>query len=181
MWSMRFEAKHRVFKSTLKNFKNITVSLAKKHQMSIASNWETSPLNHVEYGPLKTFNVDNEENGEMFAQALPAEAKDIFSTNWVKISGVEYRAGLVICSGTEQEMPVFCRIKKMLLVNSVIYFIVNKLMVDHFSEHFHAYNVFESDEKDVMKADCLQIYKPFDLQSAYGEDDSLYIVPLFSL
>ncbi|KAK2864168.1 hypothetical protein Q7C36_003322 [Tachysurus vachellii] len=88
MWSMRFEAKHRVFKSTLKNFKNITVSLAKKHQMS---NWETSPLNHVEYGPLKTFNVDNEENGEMFAQALPDVAKDIFSTNWVKISGVEYR------------------------------------------------------------------------------------------
>ncbi|KAK2843712.1 hypothetical protein Q7C36_011927 [Tachysurus vachellii] len=181
MWSMRFEAKHRVFKSTLKNFKNITVSLAKKHQMSIAPNWETSPLNHVEYGPLKTFNVDNEENGEMFAQALPDVAKDIFSTNWVKISGVEYRAGLVICSGTEQEMPVFCRIKKMLLVNSVIYFIVNKLMVDHFSEHFHAYNVFESDEKDVIKADCLQIYKPFDLQSAYGGDDSLYIVPLFSL
>jgi len=79
--------------------------------MSIASNCETSPLNHAEYKPLKTFNVDNEENSEMFAQALPAEAKDI-STNWVKISGVEYRAGLVIWSGTEQEMPVFCGIKK---------------------------------------------------------------------
>lgn len=59
---MRFEAKHRVFKSTLK-LKNITVSLAKKHQMSIAANWETSSLNHIEYGPLKTFNVDNEESG----------------------------------------------------------------------------------------------------------------------
>lgn len=47
MWSMRGDAKHRVFKSTLKNFKNITVSLAKKHQMSKAYKWETSPLNHV--------------------------------------------------------------------------------------------------------------------------------------
>ena len=54
-------------------------------------------------------------------------------------------------------------------------------MVDHFSEHFHAYNVFESDEKNVMKADGLQIYKPFDWQSAYGGDNSLYIVPLCSL
>jgi len=54
----------------------------------------------------------------------------------------------------------------MLLVNSVIYFIVNKLMVDHFSEHFHAYNMFESDAKDVKKEDCLQMYKPIDLQSA---------------
>ena len=32
VWSMRGEAKHRVFKDTLKTFKNITVSLAKKHQ-----------------------------------------------------------------------------------------------------------------------------------------------------
>ena len=71
----------------------------------------------------------------------------------------------VICSGTEQEIlfTSFAELKKILLVNSVIYFIVNKLMIDHFSEHFHAYNVFESDEKDVMKADCIQMYKPFDL------------------
>ena len=54
--------------------------------MSIASNWETSPLNHVEYGPLKTFNVDNKENCEMFTQALPAVAKDIFSTKqWGRV------------------------------------------------------------------------------------------------
>lgn len=53
-------------------------------------------------------------------------------------------------------MPVFCRIKNIILVNSVIYFMVNKLMVDHFSEHLHAYNVFESDEKNVMKADSLE-------------------------
>ena len=54
-------------------------------------------------------------------------------------------------------------------------------MVDHFSEHFHAYRVFEGEEKDVIKADSLVMYKPFDLQSAYGGDESLYIVPLFSL
>ena len=58
---MRGEAKHRVFKDTLKTFKNITVSLAKKHQTSIAYKWETCPFNHVEYGPLKLFNVDDGE------------------------------------------------------------------------------------------------------------------------
>lgn len=36
MWSMRFEAKHKMFKDSFKNFKNITKSLAKKHQMAIA-------------------------------------------------------------------------------------------------------------------------------------------------
>jgi len=178
MWSMRFEAKHKVFKNTLKNFKNITKSLAKKHQMSIGYHWETSPLNHIEYGPLKSYIVDD----AIFVQALHAAVlKDIFSTNWVKISGTEYRTGLIICSETDDDMPGFCRIKKILLVDSVIYFEVNKLVVDHFNEHFHAYQVYESDEKDLIKADSLVIYKPFDLQSAYGEDESLYIVPLFCL
>lgn len=94
---MRFEAKHKVFKNTLKNFKNITKSLAKKHQMSIAYHWETLSLNHIEYGPLKSFTVDNEDS-DMFARAAHAVPKDIFSANWVKISGTEFRTGLIICS-----------------------------------------------------------------------------------
>ena len=73
MWSMRFEAKHKVFKNTLKNFKNITKSLAKKHQMSIGYHWETSPLNHIEYGPLKPFHFD--EDSERIARALHARAE----------------------------------------------------------------------------------------------------------
>jgi hypothetical protein len=173
---MRFEAKHKVFKNTLKNFKNITKSLAKKHQMSIGYHWETSPLNHMEYGPLKPFHFDSER----FARALHAVPKDIFSTNWVRISGTEYRTGLVVCRGIEHEMPVFCRIQKIILVDSVMYFLVTKLVVDHFSERFHAYQVFESDDKDVIKADSLEMYKPFALQNAYGRDVSQYIVPLFS-
>ena len=181
MWSMRFEAKHKVFKNTLKNFKNITKSLAKKHQMAIGYHWETSPLNHVEYGPLKSFYVDNEV-GDLFTQAMHgAVPNDIFYTNWVTICGTEYRTGLVVCSKIECEMPVFCKIQKVLLVDSVIYFLVSKLEVDHFSEHFHAYLVFERDEKEVIKAESLVMYKPYDLQNAYGGDESLYIVPLFSL
>lgn len=42
----------------------------------------------------------------------------------------------------------------------------------------HACQGDESDEKDVMEADSLVI---FDLQSAYGEDESRYIVSLLSL
>lgn len=71
-----------------------------------------------------------------------AELEDTFS--WVTISGTEYRIGLAICSESEHEMPV--------LASSVVYFVVSKLVVDHFSEDFHAYQVFESDEKDVIRA-----------------------------
>ena len=37
VWSMRYEAKHKFFKSSIKNFKNITKSLAKKHQIAVES------------------------------------------------------------------------------------------------------------------------------------------------
>lgn len=78
-------------------------------------------------------------------------------------------------------MPVFCRIEKNIVVDGVICFRVNNLVVDHFNEHFHAYKVFESKDKDVVKVDSLVIYKPFDLQRAYSGDESQYIVPLCSL
>lgn len=116
MWRMRFEAKQRVCKNTLKNFKNITKSLAKKHKMS-RYHWETSPLNHTEYGPLKLFRLDTEKDTDVFTRALNvAVPKDIFSANWVKISGTEYRVGLIICTEIEHEMTVFCRIKKNSLI-----------------------------------------------------------------
>ena len=102
------------------------MSLAKKHQASIAYKWETCPFNNVEYGPLKLFNVEDEE---MITQGLPA-AEDTFSANWVIMNGTEYRAGLVICCGSKHDMPVFCSIKKIVLVNSVTFFLVNKLFVE---------------------------------------------------
>lgn len=40
VWSMRFEAKHKFFKNCIKNFKNLTVSLAKNHQFAVAYHWE---------------------------------------------------------------------------------------------------------------------------------------------
>lgn len=182
MWSMRFEAKHRVFKNMMKNFKNITKSFAKKHQIAIACHWETSALNNSEYGPIKAINLCDIDSGEILAQFLNVSMhKDIFSTNWVKINGIEYRQGLVICSSIKDDMPVFSKITKILLVDCVIFFAVMKLHIDSFSEHFHAYKVFDGEEKDFIKADCLEFNKPFDLQSAYGIDEGKYIVPLFSL
>ncbi|CAI5668325.1 unnamed protein product [Oreochromis niloticus] len=180
-WSMRFEAKHKVFKNTVKNFKNVTKSLARKHQIFIGYHWETSPLNHIEYGPLKSFNLDREDNTQMFARALHAAPRDLFSSSWIKFSGTEYRKGLIICINVENEMPVFGRITTILLADSTTFFLVDKLLVDNFNEHFHAYRVFETDEKDVIKADNLIIYKPFDLQHAHTGVDCLYVVPLFYL
>lgn len=176
VWSMRCEAKHKVFKNTIKNFKNITKSLAKKHQLSIAGHWDMTPVNHIEYGPLKSAALDKDEVADLH----DVDPKDLFFVNWVKISGTEYRPGLIVCTEVNDEMPVFCKISKILLVKSDIYFVTDKLTVDCFSEHFHAYEVYEANERNVVKADRLVVYKPFDLQMAYHTSD-LYIVPTCSI
>ena len=51
IWTMRFEAKHTFFQDCVKNLKNVTVSLAKKHQFAVAYHWECLTSKAVESGP----------------------------------------------------------------------------------------------------------------------------------
>lgn len=85
---------------------------------------------HMSFG-LKTklltayssFMFNSEDDSGMFAQILHIESvpQDICSSYWV-ISLTEYRAGLILCSEFEHEMPVFYRMKKIL----GSYFLVKK-------------------------------------------------------
>ncbi|KAK3739661.1 hypothetical protein QZH41_014201, partial [Actinostola sp. cb2023] len=62
-WCIRFEAKHNFFKKlaiTIGNFKNITLTLAKRHQQWLCYHLQTSPghlgtfiTKGVEFGPGK--------------------------------------------------------------------------------------------------------------------------------
>lgn len=57
------------FSQILKNFKNITKCVANEHQIPRAYHWEIARSNRIGYGPLKLFNVDNEDSSDVFAQA----------------------------------------------------------------------------------------------------------------
>lgn len=59
-------------------------------------------------------------------------SNDVFSTSWVKVDGVEYRAGLVICTAVEDDLSVFCEISDVLLVENLIYLLANKLFTEIF-------------------------------------------------
>ncbi|XDV29615.1 hypothetical protein PO909_032707 [Leuciscus waleckii] len=53
VWTMRYEAKHRFFKKNQqKKIKNLTKSLAKKHQLAIAYHWEHCTIKGIESGPV---------------------------------------------------------------------------------------------------------------------------------
>ena len=63
--SMRYEAKHKFFKSSIKNFKNVTKSLAKKHQIAVAYHWESLSAKGIESGSVKTKILTDVENGDL--------------------------------------------------------------------------------------------------------------------
>ena len=64
-----------MFKNIFFIFKNITKSLAKKHQMAIALHWETFPLKQNEYGPIQSYHFidENVVNNEMLEMILSKE------------------------------------------------------------------------------------------------------------
>lgn len=90
------------------------------------------------------------------------------------MDGMEYREGLLVCNKMEHEMPVLCKITKIIIVDNIVHLLLDRVHTDNFSEHYHAFTVFDGFDD---KVDDLKLYKPFVLQSA---DESLY-VPLFDM
>lgn len=178
MSTIRFEAKHKFFKDMTKNFKNLTKSMAKAHQLAIGSYWNTLELHRFERGPTKPF-IDEEYDVSEYLTTVNALHHDVFQTSWVKVDGCEYKEGLLVCTAVEDELPVFCKIVKILFVDNDILFLVQEMMTDCFSEHFHAFKVLNSEERYfVLKCCDLHSPKCFAMQNAYGPDNELYIVPV---
>lgn len=63
--------------------------------------------------PYSSYMFHSEDDSGMHAQILHIEPvpQDICSSIFVLISWKEYRAGLILCSEFEHEMPVFYRMK----------------------------------------------------------------------
>ena len=180
-WSTRFEAKHKCFfKNTVKNFKNITKTLAQKHQMAIAYHWESLPLKSIESGPVKTVKVYELKNGDMVADNLHIDMNcEVDAVSWVACYGTEYRPGLIVCSKIADGMPIFSKISDIIVFAGNYFLAVEHFETLGFDEHFHSYHVAKGNEFDasLLRVDQLQFFQPFDLQRTYGfERNDLYVV-----
>ena len=69
-WCMRYEAKHNFFKTQLKSFKNITKTLAKKHQRYMALNLESINQCRLTIGPGKMLQLNKLKEGLKLLQNL---------------------------------------------------------------------------------------------------------------
>ncbi|XP_054874290.1 uncharacterized protein LOC118469776 [Amphiprion ocellaris] len=100
MWCMRYEAKHNFFKKQLKCFKNITLTLAKKHQSCMAMYQETNSKERLTLGSGKTLMLDELQERPDVASKFGAvlSTASVYSAKWIKHQGTEYHCDFIVCT-----------------------------------------------------------------------------------
>ena len=180
-WCMRYEAKHNFFKTQLKSFKNITKTLAKKHQRYMALNWESFSQCRLTIGPGKIVQLrELKEGPEIAAKLNAAMSNNVLSVKWVKHYGTEYRPGLLVCVEVADEMPVFCKIRTLIVKDEQVILTGSVVETICFDEHYHAFKIVFKPFQALKVLDVQELlyFKPVDVQMAYGTtDSSLFIVP----
>lgn len=180
MWSMRYEAKHYYFKKQLKSFKNITLSLARKHQSSMAINLEVFSKDRLTLGPGKMMEISDLIGGPDVAKKLGTSSTRVYSAKWIKYHGTEYRRDFCVCIAVSFDMPVFCQIKAIVVRDDDVLFCGWLMETLCFDDHFSAFMVrlHPSRLLKVLNISEIFYFKPYDVQMKYGTtDSSLYIVP----
>lgn len=177
-WCMRYEAKHNVFKKQLKSFKNITKTLAKKHQCQMAYIWQTFDPNAMKFGPGKMVPLNEMEVGAEMAGKLNVSTwTKVLNVKWVKHCGNTYRSGLAVCVQVQNDMPVFHVIQNIVIKDEHILLITTALKTLCLDEHIHAYKVADTEAPYVLEIKDILHHKLFDILMSYGYDSDLFIVP----
>lgn len=87
------------------------------------------------------------------------------TTSWVKSYGTEYQPGMYVCSGVENEMPLFNRIVSVIVKEDNAYLLTCKVSTTYFDDHLNAFSIEEkSDVFTLICVDDLPYYRPYDFQ-----------------
>ena len=99
---------------------------------------------------------------------------------WVKHHGTEYRHDLIVCVEVAIEMPVFCKIKTIVVKDEQVILIGSDVETICFDEHYHAFKVVLKPGGALNMFDVKELFyfKPVDVLMTYGTTDCfIYIVP----
>jgi len=146
LWSMRFEAKHRISKisaNTSSNRRNICKTLAIKHQLQLNDMFLKGTLsNAIEIGPSK-FVIDTEVE-EIKKHNIQIDSKNLLiKSPWILVKGTKYKTKMVlICNIEENGLPKCCIIGQIYLYdNKHVIFKCVELETIVFDEHIFSYEV----------------------------------------
>lgn len=131
MWCMRYEA-----------FKNITKTLAKKHQSCMAKYWESFSQYRLTLGLGKIVELGELKGGPEIALKLGVVMSEmVYAVKWIKHHGTEYHPDFIVCKEVVCEMPVFCKIKTLAVKDENVLLCGTLMETICFDEHYYAFTV----------------------------------------
>lgn len=144
---MRFEAKHRMFKTaanTTSNRRNICMSLAIKHQLQLNDMFLKGTLsNDIEFGPYNNLICNSDvKNIKQFLEINSFDS--LFCYSRISVKGTKYQHEMVLTLDiNENSLPKFGVIDAIYLCNNrVVVFQCCLLSTIIFDEHFFSYEVY---------------------------------------
>ncbi|KAL1442095.1 hypothetical protein MTO96_007991 [Rhipicephalus appendiculatus] len=167
---MRFEAKHQYFKkmaACVKNFKNLTFTLAKRHQLKQSFELHGFQL----YEGLSTTQSRPADWGMLPECAKEVLPRTVHEVQYVTLEQRKYRRGSVLVSHNG-ESPEFYEIQALLIGSGELYILTSALLIDHFDRHKYCYCVKKSQQKELHRATTEKFQ--YCLLDLYGDE---FIVP----
>ncbi len=144
LWTMRFEAKHRFFKRVIRQtgcFRNVLMSLARKHQTMIAfhlyDSEDARPAISVTKMSKVLLEVLHEGIKETLTKQFP-NATAVHMTNKVDCLGTDYTVGMMLAFGSTGGLPDFAEIVQMVVVQDELSFVV-RLQSTWYNEHLRVF------------------------------------------
>ena len=131
----------------MKNHRNIPLSLAKKHQLSLAGYFERSRPedSKTNSGPRRVISLQLLENYENFYPCFTLFnfPEVVPTTNWIEVQYKIYKKGFFLVSNEHNELePSFCEIEHILISNDQdCHFYVMNWETICFNSHVHAYQI----------------------------------------
>jgi hypothetical protein len=120
IWSMRYEAKHRISKvsaSINSSRRNICKSLAIKHQLQLSNMFlEDNFIETIVFGPPAEASSSMIKN--VFSERWSNEVNSVFRVSWVKVKGTKYQINSVFTlSVSDDSLPTFASVKNIFIIN----------------------------------------------------------------
>ena len=171
-WTKRFERKLKYFKeiAQLGNFKNVTLTLAKRHQCWLAYYIHSGNLFTFELtrGPILSSSTPKEAHEsirQVIWQHIPHVSSDETCTSlrWVTVNGIKYSCeNCFLMTDIEVDgTPKFGQIESIvsLFDLSEVYFIISYCKVITYNPHLLAYEVEFTNNPSLLSSKYLHYYE----------------------
>ncbi len=167
--TFRYERKHYFFKRlapNMRNYKNITLSLAKRHQR-VKALQTLEKKSSIKYEKLWTANLNSKINN--FRELIFNNSNNIMETNSIEIDNMILKINRFYVIKTN---PIFAKIKNIFFKDNDILLFVD-IFEGNFDKNLFAYKLIDKKKTEILTIDSIIYYKKC---QEYNYLNNLYII-----